>query len=97
MHRQKKPKALDYCVFLLFSALSCHGETLENKEAYDRPPAQRGLCGYELLYTKQLNQEQCASPMGRKAGEGGGVGEVEGRLVQIRWSSGSGCRGRGFM
>ncbi len=29
-------------------------------------------CGYELLYTKQLNQEQCESPMGRKMGGGRG-------------------------
>ncbi|TKS80714.1 hypothetical protein D9C73_014816 [Collichthys lucidus] len=27
--------------------------------------------GYELLYTKQLNQEQCEGPVGIKAGEGG--------------------------
>lgn len=67
--------------------LSCHGETLGNKEAYDRPPAHRGLCGYELLYTKQLNQEQCEGLVGRRTGGGGGVGEVEGRPVQIRWSS----------
>lgn len=43
-------------------------------------------CGYELLYTKQLNQEQCEGPVGRKAGEGGGVGggwSRRGGLVEV--------------
>lgn len=56
-------------MFLLFSALSCHGRLWKTK----RPMTDHLLredCGYELLYTKQLNQEQCEGPVGRKAGEG---------------------------
>ena len=43
-------------------------------------------CGYQLLYTKQLNQEQCEGPVGRKglkkgallrAVSGGGAGPDE--------------------
>lgn len=40
------------------------------KEADDGPPARRGLCGYELLYTKQLNQEQLVGPRRRRLGGG---------------------------
>lgn len=40
------------------------------KEADDGPPAQRGLCGYELLYTKQLNQEQLVGLRRRRPGGG---------------------------
>lgn len=52
------------------------------KEADDGPPARRGLCGYELLYTKQLNQEQLVGPRRRRLG--GGAWRQAGK---IRWSS----------
>lgn len=72
-----RKKVLDYYMFLLFSTLSCHTVSLGNKDANEGPPAQRGLCGYELLYTKQLNQEQCVGPRRRnrleREGEGVGV------------------------
>ena len=63
-------------MFLLFSALSCHGRVLKTK----RPMTDHLLredCGYELLYTKQLNQEQYEGPVGRRGWRG---------LVQARWS-----------
>lgn len=44
--------------------------------ANDGPPAHRGLCVDELLYTKQLNEELPEGPAGRKPGGGGGVGRL---------------------
>lgn len=63
------PIDLDYYTCLLFYGLSCHGRLWKTK----RPMADHLLredCGFELLYNKQLNQEQHECPVGRKAGEG---------------------------
>lgn len=59
-----------------FALLSAAGKTQGNKGANDGPPAWRGLCVDELLYTKQLNGERREGPAGRKPGGGGGIGWV---------------------
>lgn len=67
---QSRKKVSDHYMFLMFSTLSCHTMSLGNKDANDGPPALRGLCGYELLCTKQLNHKQCVGPR-RRTGWGG--------------------------
>ncbi|KAI9548059.1 hypothetical protein NQZ68_013078 [Dissostichus eleginoides] len=52
---------------------TCHGSLWRTKGPMT-DHLLREDSGYELLYTKQLNQEQYEGPVGRKAAEGGGAG-----------------------
>lgn len=81
----KSLEALDYYVFLLFSALSYQKRLWKTKSPVTGHLLQED-CGYELLYTKQLNQEQHEGPIGRLEKE---AVLGEGRLVQTKWLQGS--------
>lgn len=82
---QTRESAPDYYMFLLRSALSCHGRLWKTK----RPMTGHLLredCGYELLFTKQLNQEQVEGPEGKKDwSRGGGGSAALDEVVLRKW------------
>lgn len=82
---------MHYYLFLLVSAFSCQEGLWKTK----RPMTGHLLkedCGYELLYTKQLNQEQYEGPVGRLEKEAVVGGRKEAgpdEVVLWKWLQGS--------